>query len=95
VNIHGEQMSISLNPTHEQFILSKIESGKYANVDEVIAAAFQLLEEQEQQYTLWLKDTREKVEVGLGEIERGEVLDTEIVINQLKEKLRQKREAQT
>ncbi|MDZ7960508.1 MAG: type II toxin-antitoxin system ParD family antitoxin [Aulosira sp. DedQUE10] len=88
-------MSISLNPSHEQFVLSKIESGKYANVDEVIAVAFQLLEEQEQQYALWLKDTQKKVEVGLGEIERGEVLDTEVVINQLKDKLRQKREAQT
>ncbi len=86
-------MSISLNPTHEQFVLSKIESGKYANVDEVISAAFQLLEEQEQEYSLWLKETQKKVEVGLAEIERGEVLDTEVVINQLKDKLRQKREA--
>lgn len=88
-------MSISLNPNHEQFVLSKIESGKYANVDEVIAAAFQLLEEQEQEYAFWLKDTRLKVEVGLREIERGEVLDTGIVIHQLKDKLRQKRSAQT
>ncbi len=88
-------MSISLNPNHEQFVISKIESGKYANVDEVIAAAFQLLEEQEQQYAIWLKDTQQKVEVGLREIERGEVIDTEVVINQIKDKLRQKREAQT
>ncbi|MDZ8105599.1 MAG: type II toxin-antitoxin system ParD family antitoxin [Nostoc sp. DedQUE12a] len=93
VKIHDEQMNISLNPTHEQFVLSKIESGKYANADEVIAAALQLLEEQEQ-YTLWLNDTRQKVAVGLEEIERGDVLDTELVINQLKEKLLQKREAQ-
>jgi antitoxin ParD1/3/4 len=88
-------MTILLNPNHEQFILSKIKSGRYANVDEVIAAALQLLEEQEQQYVFWLEDTRKKVEVGLDEIQRGEVLDTEVVINQLKDKLRQKREAQT
>lgn len=88
-------MSISLNPAHEQFVLSKIESGKYTNVDEVITAAFQLLSEQEQQYALWLKDTREKVEIGLSEIALGEVLDTQVVIDQLKDKLRQKRESQT
>lgn len=88
-------MAILLNPNHEQFILSKIKSGRYANVDEVIATALQLLEEQEQQYAFWLEDTRKKVKVGLDEIERGEVLDTEVVINQLKDKLRQKREAQT
>lgn len=87
-------MNISLDPTHEQFVISKIESGKYANADEVIAAALQLLEEQEQ-YIIWLNNTREKVAIGLEEIERGDVLDTEVVINQLKEKLHQKREAQT
>lgn len=80
-------MSISLNPIHEQFVLSKIESGKYANVDEVISAAFQLLEEQEQQYALWLADTRQKVEVGLREIERGEVVDIEVAIDRVKDKL--------
>jgi antitoxin ParD1/3/4 len=92
--MHARKMSISLSPEHEQFVLSKIQSGKYTDVEQVIAAAFQLLEEQESQYTLWLEDTRKKVEVGLKEIERGEVLDTEVVINQLKEKLRQKRENQ-
>ncbi len=76
-------------------MLTKVESGKYTNVDEVLATAFQLFEEQEQEYALWLKDTREKVEVGLAEVERGEVLDRIDVINQLKEKVRQKREAQT
>ncbi|WP_260675878.1 type II toxin-antitoxin system ParD family antitoxin [[Scytonema hofmanni] UTEX B 1581] len=92
--MYDEQMNISVDPTHEQFVISKIESGKYANADEVIAAALQLLEEQEQ-YILWLNDTRQKVAVGLEEIERGDVLDTEVVINQLKEKLLQKREAET
>ncbi|MGF1978266.1 MAG: type II toxin-antitoxin system ParD family antitoxin [Nostoc sp. CmiSLP01] len=86
-------MNVSLNHTHEQFVLSEIESGKYANADEVIAAALQLLAEQEQ-YTLWLNETRQKIAVGLEEIERGDVIDTEVVINQLKEKLLQKREAQ-
>jgi antitoxin ParD1/3/4 len=93
--MHSRQMSISLNPTHEQFVLSKIENGKYANVDEVIAAAFQLLEEQEEQYAVWLEDTRKKVDIGLEEIERGDVFDTEVVIKQLKDKLIQKRESQT
>ncbi|MGH1394573.1 MAG: type II toxin-antitoxin system ParD family antitoxin [Trichormus sp.] len=92
--MYDKQMNISLNPTQEQFVISKIESGKYANADAVIAAALELLEEQEE-YTLWLNETRQKVAVGLAEIERGDVLDTEVVINQLKEKLLQKRECKT
>ncbi|BAZ12921.1 hypothetical protein NIES4071_47550 [Calothrix sp. NIES-4071] len=31
-----------------------------------------------------LKNTRDKVKVGLEEIERSEILDTEVVINKLK-----------
>lgn len=93
--MHGRQMSISLNSIHEQFVLSQLKNGKYTSADEVISAAFKLLEEEEKQYAIWLEDTRKKVEVGLEDIERGDVIDTEVVINRLKDKLNQKRASQT
>ncbi|BAZ12920.1 putative transcriptional regulators, CopG/Arc/MetJ family protein [Calothrix sp. NIES-4071] len=49
-------MSISLSEIHEQFVLSKIKSGRFATVDEVIEKAFQLLEEQEQEYAMQVKE---------------------------------------
>lgn len=93
--MHGRQMSISLNSIQEQFVLSQLKNGKYTSADEVISAAFKLLEEEEKQYAIWLEDTRKKVEVGLEDIERGDVIDTEVVINRLKDKLNQKRASQT
>jgi antitoxin ParD1/3/4 len=88
-------MTISLRPEHEQFIQTQLASGRYANVDEVLAQAFQLLETWQQDYDEWLTITRQKVAIGLQQIERGEVIDGETVIVSLQEKIRQARSAQS
>ena len=41
-------MSITLKQEQEKFILDKLQQGKYISADELLAAAFQLLEENEQ-----------------------------------------------
>jgi antitoxin ParD1/3/4 len=88
-------MTISLRPEHEQFIQTQLASGRYANVDEVLAQAFQLLETWQQDYDEWQTITRQKVAIGLQQIERGEVTDGETVIASLQEKIRQARSAQS
>jgi hypothetical protein len=46
---------------------------------------------QEQEYDpLWLEETREKIAIGLAQIENGQVLDGKAVIEQLREKVRQR-----
>jgi antitoxin ParD1/3/4 len=87
-------MTISLRPEHEKFIQTQLASGRYANVDEVLAQAFQLLETWQQDYDEWQTITRQKVAIGLQQIERGEVTDGETVIASLQEKIRQARSAQ-
>jgi antitoxin ParD1/3/4 len=88
-------MTISLRPEHEKFIQTQLASGRYANVDEVLAQAFQLLETWQQDYDEWQTITRQKVAIGLQQIERGEVTDGETVIASLQEKIRQARSAQS
>jgi antitoxin ParD1/3/4 len=88
-------MTISLRPEHEQFIQTQLASGRYANVDEVLAQAFQLLETWQQDYDEWQTITHQKVAIGLQQIERGEVIDGETVIASLQEKIRQARSAQS
>ncbi|NEN88854.1 MAG: type II toxin-antitoxin system ParD family antitoxin, partial [Okeania sp. SIO3H1] len=51
-----------------------------------------LLEKQEQDYQEWLDETRAQVKVGLEQLERGEKVDGEIVIAQLKQKFQRLRE---
>ncbi len=37
-------MQITIKPDQEKYILEKLQVGKYKNVDELLSAAFQLLE---------------------------------------------------
>lgn len=77
-------MMIALTPTQEQLLDRLIRTGRYSS------AALQLLEERERErhYEQWLEETRQKVQVGLDELERGESLDGQVVIERLREKLR-------
>lgn len=81
-------MTIILKPEQEQLIQAKIKSGKYTTVDEVIAEALQLLDERDQHYQQWVEETRQKVAVGLAELDKGEGIEVQTVISQLKEKVR-------
>ena len=86
-------MSITLTPTQEQLLDRLIRTGRYGSTAEVLSAALQLLEERERHYEQWLEETRQKVQVGLDELDRGEGLDGEVVIERLREKLRSARES--
>ena len=85
-------MTISLKPEQEQFIAEKLNSGKYTTVDEILTEAFRLLEERDRQYDKWVKTTQAKLETGLAQLDRGEGIDGEVVIAQLREKSRKLRE---
>ncbi len=86
-------MNIELKPEHEQFIQAQIASGKFTNADEVIDVAFHLLEKLNSEYVQWVEETRQKVDVAIAEVERGEVLDGETVVMQILEKFQKAREA--
>ncbi|MBW4559097.1 MAG: type II toxin-antitoxin system ParD family antitoxin [Trichormus sp. ATA11-4-KO1] len=87
-------MNIQLKAEYEQFIQTRIATGRYENAEDVIVKALKLLEEWEKGYQEWEEETKKKLEAGLASIERGDVVDGEVVMVRLEEKLRQAREAQ-
>jgi len=87
-------MSMTLKPKHEQLIQAQLASGNFANADEAIDAAFQLLENMGDDYAQWVKETREKVDIAIAECDRGETLDGETVVNQILDRFQHAREAQ-
>lgn len=85
-------MSIALTPIQEQLLERLVSTGRYGSATEVLDAALQLLEERERYYEQWLEETRQKIQVGIDELERKEGLDGEAVVERLREKLRNARE---
>ncbi|MDJ0689728.1 MAG: type II toxin-antitoxin system ParD family antitoxin [Xenococcaceae cyanobacterium MO_188.B32] len=87
-------MNIQLKPEHEKFIQAQIASGNYNSEEEVVDIAFKLLEKLQSEYIEWIEETRQKVNVAIAEIERGEGLDGETVVNDILERFKKAREAQ-
>lgn len=86
-------MSINLKPEHEQFIIAQIASGRFTNADEVIDTALRLLEKLNDEYIQWVEETRQKVDVAIAELDRGEGLNGETVVMQILERFQKAREA--
>ena len=87
-------MHIEIKPEHEKFIQAQIATGKYNNPEEVVDIAFRLLEKLNALDAQWIEETRQKVDVAIAELERGEGKDGETVVNQILERFQKARERQ-
>ncbi|MBD2487433.1 type II toxin-antitoxin system ParD family antitoxin [Aulosira sp. FACHB-615] len=83
-------MNIQLKAEYEQFIQNRIATGRYENAEDVIIKALKLLEEWEKGYQKWEEETQQKLAAGLASIENGDILDSQVVMTRLEEKLRLK-----
>jgi antitoxin ParD1/3/4 len=82
-------MTIALKPEQEQIILAQVATGRYADSTEVIDRALQLLTEE----AAWIEETREKLAIGVAELDRGEGVDGPTIMNQMLERFQQARES--
>lgn len=89
---HSVRMNLTLTPEQAQIIQAQIQSGRFTNPEEAIELALRLLERSNENYAEWVEETRQKIQVAIEQIDRGEVLDRETVVAQLQEKLRTARE---
>ncbi|MCT7969807.1 type II toxin-antitoxin system ParD family antitoxin [Laspinema sp. D1] len=80
-------MNISLTPTQQEFIRATVNRGRYASEGEVVAAALQLLEDREKRYQEKLAQLQEKITVGIESLDRGEGIDGETALRELREKI--------
>ncbi|AUT03051.1 type II toxin-antitoxin system ParD family antitoxin [Nostoc sp. CENA543] len=87
-------MNIQIQPELEKIIQDQIATGRYANAEDVISKALKLLLEWEKGYQDWVDETRDKVNIAIEQLDRGEGIEGDIVIEQLRDKLRQARDVQ-
>lgn len=85
-------MNIVLKPEQQQFIQSQIDRGRFKSADEAAFQAFKLLEEKYQDYEDWIEDTRQKVDVAIAELERGEGVDGPTAMNRYLQKFQTARQ---
>ncbi|MEA5620774.1 type II toxin-antitoxin system ParD family antitoxin [Cronbergia sp. UHCC 0137] len=87
-------MNIQVKAETQELIQAYIATGHYTNADEVITKALKLLSEWEKGYQEWEQETTKKLAVGLGQVEKGELIDGDVVMARLHEKIRLARESQ-
>jgi len=85
-------MNLTLRPELENFIQQEILAGKYASPDEAIEAALNLLQSKNSTERL-AAELRGQIDIAVDQLDRGEGLDGEFVLANLRAKLQAAREA--
>jgi antitoxin ParD1/3/4 len=85
-------MNLTIKPELEDFIRQEMLSGKYASPNEVIEAALSLLEHKNLADT-WAAEIGDKIDVAVAQLDRGEGLDGQEVVDRLRSKLRAAKES--
>ena len=73
-------MNVSLTEELEDLVRRRVESGQYRSATEVIRAGLRLLEREEKNRETRIAAMRAKVEEGIAQAERGELLGGEEAI---------------
>lgn len=82
-------MTVNLSPDLEEFIGNQVSSGRYESPEEVNREALRLLEERSTR-DLAVDEIKKKIEVGLEQSSRGELLDGDEVFAEIDRLLEEK-----
>lgn len=85
-------MNLTLRPELENFIQQEILAGNYASAEEAIEAALNLLQSKNAT-DLLAAELRGQIDIAAAQLDRGEGLDGESVLANLRAKLQAAREA--
>ncbi len=86
-------VNISLTPELNAFLQSRVSSGRYQTSSEVVREALRLLERQERNREEALQELKAKLERGAAQADRGELIDGDVVFDELRELIVERRRA--
>ena len=81
-------MNITLTPEQEQFIKTKLKTGKYRNEEELLEIALKLLDEYERSDAEWVENVRVKIDAALAN--STPQIDGESFVNKIVARFQQK-----
>jgi len=79
-------MNVSLTEELEELVQRKVESGRYTSASEVVRAGLRLLEQEDELRETRLAAVRAEVQAGIGQAERGELVDGEEAMARVKKR---------
>ena len=71
-------MNVSLSRQLQGFIERKVRTGRYQTASEVVREGLRLIEDRDTQRALQLRRLREEIQVGLDQIEKGQVAPLDV-----------------
>jgi antitoxin ParD1/3/4 len=83
-------MNVSVGKEFEEYVRSKVASGDYASVSEVVRDGLRLLREKDLVLEARLQALRGEIQKGLDQAEAGQVLDGPTVMDELREMIRRR-----
>ena len=81
-------MNISLTKELEEFVASKVGSGRYLSASEVVRAGLRLLEHEEELLELQRTELRKAIADGIAQLDRGEAISGKQVFEKARKSLR-------
>ncbi len=84
-------MNVSVGKDFEEFVKAKVASGDYASVSEVVREGLRLLKERERLLEARIQSLRGEIQVGLDQADRGDLLDGETTMQDLRAALQHRR----
>ncbi|MGB5037772.1 MAG: type II toxin-antitoxin system ParD family antitoxin [Blastocatellia bacterium] len=88
---YGAEMNVSLTQDLEQYINTKVATGMYRSASEVVREGLRLLKERDEMHQFRLGEMRRQIAEGLDQLDRGERIPAERVIEELRERSRNRR----
>ena len=77
-------MEISVSPEFQQFIEGQLALGAYATPSEVVGDALRLLQLHDRERETLVSNLRQKIAVGVGQLDRGETVGADEVFDELR-----------
>jgi antitoxin ParD1/3/4 len=62
---------LKITPEHEKLIQNHLDTGRYANAEEVLKIALQLLNRLDLEHQTWIEETRQQIAIGIAELDRS------------------------
>lgn len=68
-------MHVSLTPELDQYVLGKVETGRYNSASEVVREALRIMQERDEVRSIQLTEMRNKIQEGVHALEAGDSVE--------------------